>query len=148
MRIRKAITKSSLRPTRHLVDNVVWSEICVLLRVCLAISFDSRVQAQMYLPELFHIITMVVNCGSILVRSTVHSLLVNTIHSICVSFPLEEVKLTELKAILTNLSSPKLCLLFSLNRPTSRDQVTIQDQGQRSRRLLPVWSRLRTCYWK
>lgn len=128
MRIRKAITKSSLRPTRHLVDNVVWSEICVLLRVCLAISFDSRVQAQMYLPELFHIITMVVNCGSILVRSTVHSLLVNTIHSICVSFPLEEVKLTELKAILTNLSSPKLCLLFSLNRPTSRDQVTIQDQ--------------------
>ncbi|RPA92835.1 hypothetical protein L873DRAFT_1708250 [Choiromyces venosus 120613-1] len=127
-RIRKVLNRSSLRPMRHLVDNIVWNEICVLLRLCLAISFDSRIQAQMYLPELFHIITMVVNCGSILVRSTVHSLLVNTVHSICVSFPLEEAKLTQLKGILTSLSEPKLCLLFSLNRPTSRDALAIQEQ--------------------
>jgi len=127
-RIRKVLNRSSLRPMRHLVDNIVWNEICVLLRLCLAISFDSRVQAQMYLPELFHIITMVVNCGSILVRSTVHSLLVNTVHSICVSFPLEDAKLTQLKGILASLSEPKLCLLFSLNRPTSRDALAIQEQ--------------------
>lgn len=128
-RIRKVLNRSSLRPTRHLVDNAVWNDICVMLRLCLAISFDSRVQAQMYLPELFHIITMVVNCGSILVRSTVHSLLVNTVHSICVSFPLEEARLTQLKGILASLSEPKVCLLFSLNRPASRDALSIQERG-------------------
>src|SRR5947199_8899280 len=101
--------------------------MCVLLRICLSISFDSRAQAQMFLPELFHIITMVVNCGSTAVRTTVHSLLVNTVHSICTSFPLDDENLCKLKAILASLSEPKLGLLFSLHRPTSRDGSSIEE---------------------
>ncbi|KAA8914567.1 hypothetical protein FN846DRAFT_896963 [Sphaerosporella brunnea] len=127
-RLRKALNRTSLRATRHLVDNHVWNEICVLLKICLAISFDSRVQAQMFLPELFHVITMVVNCGQSQVRTTVHSLLVNTVHSISTSFPLEDKNLAQLKQILQSLNEPKMCLLFSLNRPTSRDATAIQEQ--------------------
>lgn len=127
-RLRKALNRTSLRATRHLVDNHVWSEICVLLKLCLAISFDSRVQAQMFLPELFHVITMVVNCGQSEVRSAVHSLLVNTVHSISTSFPLEESNLATLKQILVSLNEPKMCLLFSLNRPASRDAIVLQEQ--------------------
>lgn len=110
-----------MRATRHLVENTLWGEICVLLKICLAISFDSRVQAQMFLPELFHIITLVVNCGPLAIRSAVHSLLVNTVHSICTSFPLDEANLVKLKGILASLSEPRNCLLFSLNRPTTRE---------------------------
>jgi neurofibromin 1 len=131
-RLRKALNRTSLRATRHLVDNHVWNEICVLLKICLAISFDSRVQAQMFLPELFHVITMVVNCGQSQVRSTVHSLLVNTVHSISTSFPLEEKNLSQLKQILQSLNEPKMCLLFSLNRPTSIDGTVTVIQEQRS----------------
>jgi neurofibromin 1 len=127
-RLRKALGRTSIRPTRHLVDNPIWNEICVLLKICLAISFDSRVQAQMFLPELFHIITMVVNCGSLQVRTAVHSLLVNTVHSIATSFPLNDDSLIQVKAILSSLNEPKMCLLFSLNRPTSRDALAIQEQ--------------------
>jgi neurofibromin 1 len=127
-RLRKALNRTSLRATRHLVDNHVWDEICVLLKICLAISFDCRVQAQMFLPELFHVITMVVNCGQSQVRTTVHSLLVNTVHSISTSFPLEEKNLCQLKQILQSLNEPKMCLLFSLNRPTSRDATALQEQ--------------------
>jgi neurofibromin 1 len=126
-RLRKALNRTSLRATRHLADNPVWNEICVLLKICLAISFDSRVQAQMFLPELFHVITMVVNCGQSQVRSAVHSLLVNTVHSISTSFPLEEANLAQLKQTLISLNEPKMCLLFSLNRPTSRDAVAVQE---------------------
>ncbi|KAF3935966.1 Neurofibromin [Dactylella cylindrospora] len=126
-RVRKSLTRTSLRPTRHLKDNAVWKEMCVLLRICLAISFDSRAQAQIFLPELFHIITMVVNCGSTAVRTTVHSLLVNTVHSICTSFPLDDENLGKLKAILTSLSEPKLGLLFSLHRPTSREGAPLDE---------------------
>ncbi|KAI5802565.1 hypothetical protein FPQ18DRAFT_365113 [Pyronema domesticum] len=126
-RLRKALSKTSMRTSRHLVDNPYWGEICVLLKICLAISFDSRVQAQMFLPELFHIITMVVNCGQSQVRSVVHSLLVNTVHSISTSFPLAEQNLTQLKQILASLNEPKMCLLFSLNRPTSRDALAVQE---------------------
>ncbi|KAI5797697.1 hypothetical protein EDC01DRAFT_36289 [Geopyxis carbonaria] len=127
-RLRKALNRTTVRATRHLVEHPVWNEICVLLKTCLAISFDSRVQAQLFLPELFHVITMVVNCGSLPVRTAVHSLLVNTVHSISTSFPLEESNLVQLKGILTSLNEPKMCLLFSLNRPTSRDALAIQEQ--------------------
>ena len=126
-RLRKALNKSTLRATRHLVDNHAWNEICVLLKICLAISFDSRVQAQMFLPELFHVITMVVNCGQSPVRVAVHSLLVNTVHSISTSFPLEDSNLAQLKQVLVSLNEPKMRLLFSLNRPTS-DATAIQEQ--------------------
>ncbi|EWC46134.1 hypothetical protein DRE_04708 [Drechslerella stenobrocha 248] len=126
-RVRKALNRTSLRPTRHLKDNAIWKELCVLLRICLAISFDSRAQAQMFLPELFHIITMVVNCGSTNVRTTVHSLLINTVHSICTSFPLDDENLGKLKTILASLSEPKLGLLFSIHRQTTRDGALIEE---------------------
>jgi neurofibromin 1 len=127
-RLRKALNRTSLRPTRHLPENTVWGEICVLLRICLAISFDSRVQAQLFLPELVHIITMVVNCGPPMTRALVHRLLVNTVHSMCTSFPLEEANLIKLKAILTSLSEPKIGLLFSLHPSASRDGMFVQEE--------------------
>ncbi|KAI9815632.1 MAG: Ras GTPase activating protein ira2 [Thelocarpon impressellum] len=112
-RLRKNLNRSSLRPTRYLASNAVWSEICVLLHICVATSFDSRAQAQLFLPELFHIITSVVNTGSAAVRLLVHSLLVNTVHSICVSFPLDDARGAKLKSTLTRLSHPKVKALFT-----------------------------------
>ncbi|KAJ6440855.1 pentafunctional AROM polypeptide [Purpureocillium lavendulum] len=62
-RLRKALNRSSLRPTRLLSENAVWTEICVLLQFCLALSFDSGVQSLMFLPEVFHVVTMIANTG-------------------------------------------------------------------------------------
>ncbi|KAL2018057.1 hypothetical protein VTK56DRAFT_1323 [Thermocarpiscus australiensis] len=106
-RLRKALNRSSLRPTRHLPDNAVWNEICVLLQFCLALSFDSGVQAQLYLPEIFHIVTMLANTGMPDVRSVVHRLLINSIHSACTFFALDETRLVKLRATLETLSDPK-----------------------------------------
>lgn len=128
-RLRKALNRSSLRPTRQLPDNTVWSEICVLLRLCLSASFDSGVQSQLYLPELFHLVTMLANTGSSDIRLMVHRLLVNTIHAICTTFPLEESKLVRLKALLSSVSEPRQDSLFNLS---TRDGVSIsslQDSG-------------------
>lgn len=128
-RLRKALNRTSLRPTRQLPDNTVWSEICVLLRLCLSASFDSGVQSQLYLPELFHLVTMLANTGSTDVRLMVHRLLVNTIHAICTTFPLEESKLARLKILLSSLSEPRNDSLFNLS---ARDGVSIsslQDSG-------------------
>lgn len=106
-RLRKALNRTSLRPTRYLPDNAVWDEICLLLRLCLSMSFDSGVQSQLYLPELFHIVTMLSNTGSPDVRSTIHQLLVNTIHALCTNFPLEEVKIARISTILGSLSTSR-----------------------------------------
>ncbi|CCU74400.1 ras GTPase activator [Blumeria hordei DH14] len=121
-RLRKALGRSSLRPTRNLPDNSVWPEICVLLRFCLSTSFDSGVQSQLYLPELFHIITMLANTGSADFRSTVHRLLINTIHAMCSAFELEESKLVRLRALLLSLSEPQSSSLFNIS---PRDSVSV-----------------------
>lgn len=99
-RLRKALNRSSLRPTRLLQDNSVWEEICILLQFCLALSFDSRVQSQMYLPEIFHIVTMLANTGGSDVRLLVYKLLINSIHAICASFILDDAKSLRLRSIL------------------------------------------------
>ncbi|KAK6587129.1 hypothetical protein PZA11_000419 [Diplocarpon coronariae] len=106
-RLRRALNRTSLRPTRHLPENTVWGEICVLIRLCLSTSFDSGVQSQLFLPEIFHLVTMLANTGPIDVRLLVHRLLVNTIHAICTGFGLEESKLARLKTLLLALSEPR-----------------------------------------
>jgi neurofibromin 1 len=114
-RLRKALNRTSLRPTRQLPDNTVWSEICVLLRLCLSTSFDSGVQSHLFLPEIFHLVTMLANTGSSNVRLVVHRLLVNTIHAMCTTFTLEESKLSKLKTLLSSLSEPRTDSLFSFS---------------------------------
>ncbi|KAH0600615.1 hypothetical protein MHUMG1_01613 [Metarhizium humberi] len=99
-RLRKALNRSSLRPTRLLQDNSVWEEICILLQFCLGLSFDSRVQSQMFLPEIFHVVTMLANTGGSEVRLLVYKLLINSIHAICASFSIDDAKLVRLRSIL------------------------------------------------
>ncbi|TVY49953.1 Neurofibromin [Lachnellula occidentalis] len=128
-RLRKALNRTSLRPSRHLPDNTVWGEICVLLRLCLSASFDSRIQSQLYLPELFHLVTMLANTGSADVRLMVHRLLVNTIHAICTTFPLEESKHARLKVLFLTLSEPQNDSLFNLSTREGASISSSQDSG-------------------
>ncbi|KAG9243047.1 hypothetical protein BJ878DRAFT_481460 [Calycina marina] len=123
-RLRKALNRSSLRPTRHLPENTVWSEICVLLRLCLPTSFDSGVQAQLFLPEVFHLVTMLANTGSTEIRFVVHRLLINTIHAMCTTFDLEEAKLSKTKQLLSSILEPQSDLLF---HKAQRDNASIHD---------------------
>lgn len=130
-RLRKALNRTSLRPTKHLPDNVVWPEICILLRFCVALSFDNGVQSQLYLPEIFHIVTILGNTGSSDVRTLVHRLLVNTVHAACTSFTLDESKLNKLRSILDLLSEPRSDI-FLAPATTLRDAASIsttQDSG-------------------
>ncbi|KAI0182148.1 GTPase [Hypoxylon sp. FL1284] len=106
-RLRKALNRSSLRPTKFLPENAVWNEICVLLQFCLSLSFDCGVQSQLYLPEIFHVVTMLSNTGSFDVRALVHRLLINSIHAACTSFKLEDVKLSKLRGTLEVLSEQR-----------------------------------------
>ncbi|KAI9814877.1 MAG: Ras GTPase activating protein ira2 [Phylliscum demangeonii] len=120
-RLRKVLNRSSLRPTRALVDNAIWDELAVLLRICVDGSFDHRGQSQLFLPEIFHIITMTVHSGSSIVSSYVHSLLINTVHSLCTTFPLNDSRLTKLQTLMVSLTEPKVEVLFDLRHVASGD---------------------------
>ncbi|KAL9565336.1 hypothetical protein ACKAV7_010425 [Fusarium commune] len=130
-RLRKALNRSSLRPTKYLPDNAVWSEICVLLRFCLALSFDNGVQSQLFLPEIFHIVTMLANTGTQEVRLLVYRLLVNTVHAVCTSFSLDDARSSKLRASLDFLCDPRSDI-FTAPPTFPRDGASVstsQDAG-------------------
>lgn len=130
-RLRKALNRSSLRPTKYLPENAVWPEICVLVQFCLALSFDSGVQAQLFLPETFHVVTMLANTGGQTMRTLVHRLLINSIHAAYTSFVLDDVKAGKLKTTLDSLCEPRGDL-FSAAPTFTRDGAsvsTVQDSG-------------------
>lgn len=128
-RLRKALNRSSLRPTRFLPENSVWTEICTLLQFCLALSFDSGVQSQIFLPEVFHIVTMLANTGGKDVRSLTYGLLVNTIHATCSYFNLDDTKLSRLRAFLDLLCEPRGDIFFS-PPPSTRDGASVSTAAQ------------------
>lgn len=128
-RLRKALNRTSLRPTRQLPENMVWSEISILLRLCLSTSFDSSAQSQLFLPEIFHLVTMVANTGSSSVRTVVHRLLVNTVHAMCTTFGLEENRLTKLKVLLLSLGEHRNDSLFNTLARDGMSLSSVQDTG-------------------
>ncbi|KAI8630826.1 GTPase [Xylariaceae sp. FL1651] len=131
-RLRKALNRSVLRPTKHLPENAVWDEICILLQFCLALSFDCGVQSQLYMPEIFHIVTMLANIGPLDVRSSVHRLLINSLHAACTSFKLDDNKLAKLRGILEMISDPRN-EMFSVPSNLLRDGTsvaTVHESGQ------------------
>jgi neurofibromin 1 len=130
-RLRKALNRSSLRPTRHLPDNPVWAEICVLLQFCLSLSFDDGVQAQLFLPEVFHIVTMLANTGGHSVRLLVYKFLVNTVHAACTSFMLDDTRSSKLRSQLDLLCEPRSDI-FTAPPMLGRDGASVstaQDSG-------------------
>lgn len=134
-RLRKALNRSSLRPTKSLPENAVWPEICIMLQICLSLSFDSGIQSQLFLPEVFHIITMLVNTGNQGVRLQVHRFLMNTVHAVCTSFILDDAKLTKLRASLDLLSQPT-GELFCAPSPLRRDGTAMSLVGDNGSALL------------
>ncbi|SPO00484.1 related to neurofibromin [Cephalotrichum gorgonifer] len=136
-RLRKALNRSSLRPTKHLAENSVWPEICVLLQFSLCLSFDNGTQAQLYLPDICHIVTMLANTGPIEFRLRVHRFLANTIHSICTSFKLDDARLTKLRAMLDHLGDSKRDLLPT-TAALGRDGASASSNQEYSQNLASV----------
>ncbi|KAJ3298331.1 Ras GTPase activating protein ira2 [Borealophlyctis nickersoniae] len=113
-RSRKAIASTSIHCAPTLVDHPAWNEIAVLLRFVLMLSFNNQLDVQQFLPELFHIVCMLVGIGTSIVRSSVHGIVVNTVQALCTAGKLDQTSLATLQVLLGELSDMKMCLLFGL----------------------------------
>ncbi|KAI7862201.1 hypothetical protein BDF14DRAFT_1858538 [Spinellus fusiger] len=115
-RLRKVLQKTSFKPTWSLTDHWTWTEIAVLLRFILMLSFNNRGPVKSYVPETFHIISLVVGTGPTVVRTTVHALAVNMVQSLFTSMPLPENNVKKLQLLLTEISEVKCRLLFGISK--------------------------------
>lgn len=116
-RLRKVLQKTSFKPTRSLTDHWTWNEIAILIRFVLMLSFNNRGPVKSYVPEIFHVVSLVVGLGPTIIRASVHGLVVNTIQSLCTTMPIQDVNIKKLQLILSEMSDTKFRLLFGLFKP-------------------------------
>ncbi|KAI8097774.1 uncharacterized protein BX664DRAFT_356981 [Halteromyces radiatus] len=115
-RLRKVLQCTSLRPCRHLTDHPAWTEIIILLRFILMLSFNNASPVKPHLPELFHIVSLLVGNGSVMVRASVHELVVNIIHTLCTATSLPDDQVQKLHFILNDLCDSKNRIYFGLTK--------------------------------
>ncbi|KAI8373844.1 hypothetical protein BD560DRAFT_393755 [Blakeslea trispora] len=116
-RLRKVLQKTSFKPTRSLTDHWTWNEIAVLIRFVLMLSFNNRGPVKSYIPEIFHIVSLVIGVGPTIIRSSVHGLVINVIQSLCTNMPIQEANVKKLQLLLNEMSDTKYRLLFGLYKP-------------------------------
>lgn len=114
------IGKTSTKPTRNLADNVHWNEIACLIRLVLVASHHSRnvIQAQLYIPETVHIVTLVAATGQTYVRKSVYGVVVNLLSALYSARLVDSTASPEIQMLMTECEQPETLRLFGLTRPT------------------------------
>ncbi|KAG0178831.1 Ras GTPase activating protein ira2 [Apophysomyces sp. BC1021] len=115
-RMRRVLLRTSMRPCKNLSEHPAWTEIAVLLRIILMLSFNSAGPVKLYLPEIFHIVSLLVATGATLIRTSVHELVVNMIHGLCTCMPLSEENAKKLHFVLGDVCDSKNRMYFGLTK--------------------------------
>ncbi|KAI9612051.1 hypothetical protein H4Q26_008141 [Puccinia striiformis f. sp. tritici PST-130] len=112
-RLRRAIGRTTAHPVAIIADSPEWPEITALVRMEMSISFSAHIQAQLYLPDIFHIVTMLVGTGLASQRSAIYSIVINTLTCLC-SLQGSNHESSALYAIVKRLGQPTVQGLFGL----------------------------------
>ncbi|RKP27599.1 hypothetical protein SYNPS1DRAFT_26753, partial [Syncephalis pseudoplumigaleata] len=139
-RLRKVIANTSVQPKRALTEHESWDHIAVLIRFLLMMSFDNRLHVLQYLPELFHIVSLVAAIGPGMIRASVHGIVINIVQSLCTSLQLDNDNLRTVKFLLSELSEPKSLLLFGLNRSSVNAFMRSMEATTDTKEAMPLTS--------
>ncbi|KAI0340881.1 hypothetical protein BDW22DRAFT_1485833 [Trametopsis cervina] len=130
-RIRKALGKTSMKPSKSLADNVYWNELACLTRLTLVANYLPRhvSHAQLYIPETAHFVSLLAGTGQLLVRTSVYGVVVNLLHSMYLvkSASGESTVSPEIQALLEECATPKTLKMFGLRKPTPTSDYAVWD---------------------
>jgi neurofibromin 1 len=114
--ILQTIAQTYLKPSITLWQNPAWIEICALTRINMLLSFQpsDSLGTRLYLPELIHIITLLVGSGSVIMRTMLYKLSVNMLQSLASSRATEDMDGTFLRQALERAQSEEVTRCFGL----------------------------------
>lgn len=99
-----------------LESHSTWTEITVLTNLAVSLFFDSYTFAEMFLPDVFHIITILVDVGPLNLRVACHQLLLNVVQSFLAKKSLPQESRAIIFTTVEHFTSHRSRLLFGLNR--------------------------------
>ncbi|KAI0686496.1 hypothetical protein BC835DRAFT_1523052 [Cytidiella melzeri] len=130
-RIRKALGKTSLKPSKSLSENVYWNELACLTRLSLVANYLPRhiSHTQLYIPETAHFVSLLAGTGQLLVRTSIYGAVVNLLHSMYLAKTStgETTVSPEIQALLEECATPKTLKMFGLTRPTPTSDYAVYD---------------------
>ncbi|WWD06786.1 hypothetical protein V865_004881 [Kwoniella europaea PYCC6329] len=117
-KLRKTLAQTYLKPSAHITENAAWPEICSLSRITLILGFNpsSSLDTQLFLPEISHIITLLLGAGPVLMRQTIYGLLVNVIQSLASNPTSGEMDASTLQLLLKRIQQPRIMAAFGLTQ--------------------------------
>ncbi|KAG8833280.1 Ras GTPase activating protein ira2 [Serendipita sp. 399] len=115
-KLRKAIGKTTLRPSQALIANTSWNEVAAISRLVLYASYNTKIPAhnQLFVAEMAHIITLLAGSGPVLMRTTVYSMAMNLVQSLFVSKADDPAVAPKLKQLLEDGHGPDVLKMFGL----------------------------------
>jgi len=116
-KLRKVLGKTSLKPSKTLPENVHWNEIATLARFALVASNHSKQAAydQLYIPDIFHIVTLIAGTGQTLIRKSVYGVIMNFLQSVYLARA-EDPSGPDLRLLIDDLIKVENLQLFGLTR--------------------------------
>jgi hypothetical protein len=111
-----------------LTDHPHWNEIATLVQFTLVVGPSSGQAGcdQLFVPELIHLVSIVAGVGPVVVRKSVHGIIVNLLQALYNSRT-EESLGPELLHLITSCASPEKLRLFGLSRETTTSEYTVID---------------------
>ncbi|ODQ67869.1 hypothetical protein NADFUDRAFT_63377 [Nadsonia fulvescens var. elongata DSM 6958] len=103
-----------------LVSKSNWKELVILIRVALYTVFETPLIVEQYLPDIFHIVGILVGVGRLEFRNIIYKLLMNAAHSFSVSDKLTSEKKDKLEGLLLEMAEPRIKLIFGLTSDAER----------------------------
>ncbi|CCK72560.1 GTPase-activating protein IRA1 KNAG_0K01960 [Huiozyma naganishii CBS 8797] len=97
-----------------------WSELTILSKISVALFFEAPLLAQMFLPELLFIISLLIDVGPPEFRLTLHELLMNVCHSLTINESLSPEFRKNLIEISTTFSHQKLNAIVGFSQDKGR----------------------------
>lgn len=113
----RLLRRTTFNPVKSLMDHPHWLDIAVLTRFNLMLSFDNCGPMKNYVPDILHIVTLLVGVGPTLIRTTIHGITINLIQSLCISPKLLDSNRRELQQLMARVGERRVQLNFGLTKP-------------------------------
>lgn len=114
------IIKSFLPGFKLEASTQSWSELAILVKTGIPLFFESPLMAQMYLPEVLFIVSLLVDVGPNEIRSSLHELLMNVCHSLIINDALPGNNREILQGVCNTLSRQRLKFMFGFSQDKGR----------------------------
>ncbi|THH13571.1 hypothetical protein EW146_g6666 [Bondarzewia mesenterica] len=126
-KMRKALAKTSAKPTRTLAENSYWGEIAALTRLLVVATQQCKQQAltQFYVPETIHMITLIAATGEPMVRSTLWGIIIDLLQSQWIARSTDVNAGPEIRQLVDEASAPETLRYFGLQRVSRTSELTV-----------------------